>query len=139
MVHQTMNKLVRRALGKTAILGGLSALGAGLSWGAWMALAVAAGALMVLWNVWAISWLIRKMFEQASRGTTSSMKWGALFMLKLLALFGLTYYCIARLGFSPVGFALGYSAFPAALVWQAVHDMFTEPEDDGEEADPPET
>lgn len=140
MIHQVLDKMIKRALGKTMALGALSGLGAGLTWGWWLGLSVAVGAAMVVVNVITIAWLIRKMFEQARAGGASGLRWGALFMLKLLALFGLTYYCIARLGLSPVGFALGYSAFPAALVWQAVADMFGEPvpEEDGADEDPPE-
>lgn len=134
MMHQAMDRLIRRSLGKTVVVGALSALCAGISWGWWLGVSTLMGAAMVVMNVWVIGWLIRRMFEEASSGRVSGAKWGALFMLKLLALFGLTYYCIARLGLSPVGYALGYSALPAALVWQAVEEMYGPEQPEGDSA-----
>jgi hypothetical protein len=118
-----MDELLSASMRKAAIIGALSALGAWLGFGSWIGVSAAVGAALVLVNVAAIAWLIRKMLERASQGMGAGLIFGALFMLKLLALFWMTYYCIARLGMSPVGFALGYGAFPAGLVWQAVEDL----------------
>lgn len=68
MIHQVLDEMIKRAMGKTVVLGALSGLGAGLTWGWWLGLSVVAGAAMVVANVLVIAWLIRKMFEQARAG-----------------------------------------------------------------------
>ena len=42
------------------------------------------------------------------------------FALKLLVLFGLTYYLVVVLGLSALGFVAGYVALLTGLMWQAV-------------------
>ncbi len=98
-----------------------SAVGAWF-WGPWAALSVWCGTLLGVANVWGMAWLIERM---VGGGEERRVGAGALlffFALKLLVLFGLTYYLVVVLGLSALGFVAGYVVLLTGLMWQAVSD-----------------
>ena len=103
---------------KTLILGGILAGVLGVLVGPWMALSTAIGAATAFSNLYFIRWVSHKMVERAKAGNTSVSPWSAIIVLKMLILFGLVWYLIARLGIDAPGFVAGFSAFLPAIGWQ---------------------
>ncbi len=120
MTDGSMRGLVQGALIKTLILGALSTLLASWRWGAHAGWSVVAGLVMVTVNVTAMAWLIRRTLRGPGTGGQGVGPLAALFLLKMLVLLGLTYYVIAVLRLSPLGFVYGYVLFLGALVWQTL-------------------
>jgi len=81
--------------------------------------AMAVGAGLMAANAWAI----RKLTERAFREGGGRIRPAAavlLFNLKMLALVGLVFVALKLLGLDAIGFLLGISVFPAAIVLAAL-------------------
>lgn len=102
---------------------GLCALASAVAawfWGPWVALSVWGGTLLGGANVWGMAWLIERMLGGGGGGGVGPGALLFFFALKLLVLFGLTYYLVVVLGLSALGFVAGYVVLLAGLMWQAV-------------------
>jgi hypothetical protein len=83
-----------------------------------MAFAVAVGAGLMTLNAWAI----RKIAERVVR-RAGELRPGVavlLFNLKMFALIALVYLCVKVLGLDGIGFIIGVSVFPVAIVIAAL-------------------
>jgi hypothetical protein len=67
-----------------------------------------------------MAWLIERMLGGGGGGGVGPGALLFFFALKLLVLFGLTYYLVVVLGLSALGFVAGYVVLLAGLMWQAV-------------------
>ena len=111
--------------------GVIMTLSAGFSWWMWgweVGGAVAAGLLVMLVNLVGLAWLLRKTFSDEERGSRSAWWLSLLFLAKLLVLFGLSYYVLAVVGLSPVGFATGCLLGLVVLSWQVLGTPTEKPE-----------
>lgn len=95
-----------------AVFGGLI----GLKWGAWVALSLCVGEGLFCADIVAMAWLLRLIMVPGR----SSIGLSLLFLLKLLVLFGLTYYFLAHVGLSPAGLTAGFILGLGVLSWQVV-------------------
>lgn len=101
----------------------LGAVAAALSWllidGAF-ALGLLSGLVLMCANILSMTWLLESMRDAPGVRTPGPKTLAALFLLKLLVLFGLTYYLLAEVGLSPAGLALGFVLGLGALSWQVI-------------------
>ena len=110
---------LRGALFKAMILGSAAMTLSTLIWSAALAKAIAVGLSLAMGNIALMHVLLRRLVSGPGRGAGAAAL-GALFLLKLLVLFGVTYYVIAVVGLDPLGFAAGYALLLAAIVWQSL-------------------
>ena len=86
----------------------------------WWGLSVAAGAVVSWLNLLAVRGVSRRMVRAARDGQTGTALWSMLWVLKMSLLFGVTWLLLAVVGLSAPGFALGFSVFLPAIIWQAI-------------------
>lgn len=108
---------------------GAGAVAAGsLLWGWSIGLALTVGVSLAVANLLSMSWIMSKILRGPAAEKQSTLGWGMLFLLKLLVLFGVTYYVIAVARLNPLGFAAGYALLLVAIVWQALVPAQDKPE-----------
>ena len=111
-------KFIDGLIRKTLILGFFLIVALGLFAGYWMALSTIAGVATAWSNLTFVRWISKKMVDRAKGGNPSLWPWSALLLLKMVFLFGLVWYLIARIGIDALGFAAGFSVFLPAIGWQ---------------------
>jgi hypothetical protein len=107
-------------IGKTFIIGLLAFAGGWWFAGGSIALAIGVGAIVAAANLYFVAWLIEKVIGDDGKGVVGKGGYMILSTIKMTLLFGLVWFLIARLGLSAVGFAIGFSCFLPAMVWQAL-------------------
>lgn len=123
---------IQRVIVRTLLLGFVIGALVALLVSPHLGTSILAGTVLVCANLRFMAWGINHLLSRAAQAHgQGSVGWTALFLLKLLALFGLTYYLIAVLGLSAVGFLVGYSLFVLVMVLVALTD--DTPEDDEQE------
>lgn len=114
------NKFVVQAIKKTLGLGGAAMILCTLIWDRHIALSVAAGVGVAVGNIAFMAWFIRRVFSRGGHGYTGALGWSLLFLLKLLVLFGLTYYVLVVVRLNALGYSAGYIILLIALTWQGL-------------------
>ncbi len=95
--------------------------GVALFFGGWrVALGVAAGEALMLGNIVLISWMLGRSLGAKEGEQKSAVSLVSLFIVKLLVLFGLSYYVLAVVGLDPIGFVTGCMLSLVTLSWQVV-------------------
>lgn len=95
--------------------------GVALFFGGWrVALGVAAGEALMLGNIVLISWMLGRSLGAKEGEQKSAASLVSLFIVKLLVLFGLSYYVLAVVGLDPIGFVTGCMLSLVTLSWQVV-------------------
>ena len=85
-----------------------------------VALAAAIGAGLMALNAWAIRKLAERLFARAAGEGARPVVAVVLFNVKMLALIALCYVGLKVFGLDPIGFLLGVSVFPVAVVAAAL-------------------
>lgn len=93
-------------------------VGAGLMWGWRVGAGVVFGEALMLANIVFIAWLLGRGLGRG--GGKRAPMLAALFLVKLLVLFGLSYYVLAVIGLDPIGFVAGCMLSLVVLSWQVV-------------------
>lgn len=128
---------IQRVIVRTLLLGFVLGALVALLVDARLGTSILAGTVLVCANLRFMAWGIGKLLGMATEHTPDGTAgWTALFLLKLLALFVLTYYLIAVLGLSAVGFLVGYSLFVLVMLVQALTDAPDEDAQDGDDLPP---
>lgn len=91
-----------------------------LLWGSSQAFAILGGGFVMAANMVFISLMVRRMLAKEDVHRSGLVRLVLLFMLKLLVLFGLTYYVVVVLGLSAMGYMGGYMVFLTAMLWQGL-------------------
>ena len=91
-------------------------------WGWRVAGGLLFGEALMLSNILFIAWLLRRGLGKKGRdqGTSGALGLAALFLVKLLVLFGLSYYVLAVIGLDPIGFVAGCMLSLVVLSWQVI-------------------
>lgn len=97
-----------------------------------MAFSATVGAGLMVLNAFAIRKLGERVFRRVEKGQPGVAV--LLFNLKMLALIALVYVAVKVLGLDAIGFLLGVSVFPVAIVVAALRMT---PDADGDETPPP--
>lgn len=105
-----------KGLGLCALLSGVVTW----VWGPWAGSSVWCGTALGAVNVWGMAWLVERVVGGGDGERIGAWAVLLFFALKLLVLFGLTYYLVVVLGLSALGFVAGYVALLTGLMWQAV-------------------
>lgn len=113
---------------KAAGLGTASVVASSLIWSWSIGLSLTVGVSLAIANLLSMSWIMGKILRGPAAQKQSTLGWGMLFLLKLLVLFGVTYYVIAVARLNPLGFAAGYALLLVAIVWQALVPAQSKPE-----------
>lgn len=119
---------LKRAGLKAIGLGVFTALVLAVLGYAQVALGVLVGVGLALANIAAMALLLGRLLKGPKRPGSSGLFWGGLFLLKLLVLFGATYYVIAVARLDPIGFAAGYALLLVAIVWQSLTPATSPPQ-----------
>lgn len=86
-----------------------------------VAFAVAAGAGLMVANAWAIRQLAERLFRKTGKdGEPRAGAAVALFNVKMFVLIALVYVAVKILGLDAIGFLVGVSVFPVAVVIAAL-------------------
>lgn len=129
-----MIKFNRRVLGAMATKGamlGVPAMGIAYYFGRWEgAFGVLAGEVVMLVNIMGLAWVLGRGLRDDPEKQRRPFGLAALFLLKLLVLFGLSYYVLAVVGLSPIGFVSGCMIALGVMSWQVVATPKTPEEDE---------
>ena len=129
MVMMMINEAFLRGVTyKAAGLGTATAVVSSLIWSWSIGLSLIVGVSLAIANLLSMSWIMSKILRGPAAQKQSALGWGMLFLLKLLVLFGVTYYVIAVARLNPLGFAAGYALLLVAIVWQALVPAQNKPE-----------
>jgi hypothetical protein len=97
------------------------AMGIAYFFGGWRgSLGVLAGELLMLTNIMGLAWVLGRGLRDDPAHRRRPLGLAALFLLKLLVLFGIAYYVLAVVGLSPIGFVSGCMMALGVLSWQVV-------------------
>jgi len=128
------NGFIRAAMGKTAIVGCVTAAAGFFVEGPWFGMSVTIGTVIAILNLWVVKWVAQKVIKSGLAGQTSSAPWSLLLVLKFFAIFGLIGVLLLVVKIDAIGFVAGFSSFLPALMWQAVIDRDDDSSDSGNRA-----
>jgi Na+/H+ antiporter NhaD/arsenite permease-like protein len=140
MNNEAIEQFAEKSVLKTFLLGVPVSLALGLLVSVHFGASVFAGVALAAGNLAAIAWLGRRILERASAPDeedkeedaegqrASPTPWVVLLVLKMGLLLGLAFAAMA-MGVDPLGLAVGYSVFVAAMVWQALLVAVKQPRD----------
>lgn len=128
-------KFVKGMLGRFAIASALAVAIAIPFWGIEVAVSIVIGNALMTGNVIVMSWFLRKMLGASEGGGGKSSNLVTVFLLKLLVLFGLTYYVLAVVGVDPLGLVSGFMLGLAVLSWQVIRGGASTESESAQDAD----
>lgn len=116
-----LNPFILGVLRRSAVLGGAGVIACALIWDVSIAWALACGVCMGMVNLVLTSWLVRLMLERAADGSgASAVGLSFIFLLKLLVLFGATYYAVGVVQLNALAYTSGYIMLLVAITWQGL-------------------
>lgn len=96
-------------------------MGIAYAFGGWRgSLGLLSGEVLMLLNIMGLAWLLGRGLRDDPEKKRSPLGLSALFLLKLLVLFGIAYYVLAVVGLSPIGFVSGCMMALGVMSWQVV-------------------
>lgn len=114
------NEFIRGAIYKAMLIGGVCMIGGGLIWDMAIAASIGVGVLIASANLAFMTWFIGRVLSRAGEGSMGALGWSVIFLLKLLVLFGLTYYVLVVVRLNALGYTSGYIIVLAAITWQGL-------------------
>ena len=118
---EMLNPFIRGVLSKSAVLGGVAMLTCLVVWSWSIAFALGCGVCMGMLNLVRTTWLVRRVLSQAATGSgASALGLSLIFLLKLLVLFGVTYYAVGVVQLNALAYTSGYITLLVAITWQGL-------------------
>lgn len=116
-----LNPFIVGVLRRSAVLGGVAMIACALIWGASMAWALGCGVCMGMANLALTTWLVRLILGRTASGSgASAVGLSLIFLLKLLVLFGVTYYAVVVVQLNALAYTSGYIVLLVAITWQGL-------------------
>ena len=110
-------RFVRGLVLKASILGVVATGLSAFFWSTSVALGIFAGCGVTVANFAMFSWTIGRLLEAAKRGESTAV-YGVLLAAKTVLLLAGVWWLLGTI--DPLGFALGFSVFLPAMIWQVI-------------------
>ena len=116
-----LNPFIVGVLRRSVALGGAGVIACALIWDLSVAAALGCGVCMGMVNLVLTTWLVRLVLQRAAQGSgAGALGLSLIFLLKLLVLFGVTYYAVGVVQLNALAYTSGYITLLVAITWQGL-------------------